>query len=101
MNNSSIINWDTVIGAVDYEVVVVGFDDNANPPFNSTPIATALSGGGISIVAGAVFNGLSAGPYRVQVRAIAADPANNSSYSDTVNVTYDPALTAPVNVVVT
>lgn len=101
MTNSSVISWDAVPGAVDYEVISVASDGNANPPFNSPVLRSALSGGLLSISASSVFSGFAAGPYRVQVKAIAVDPANNSDYSSPINVTYDPKLPAPQNVTVT
>jgi hypothetical protein len=93
VNNASVISWDAVIGAVDYQVVVV--DSNGNANLGSPLLSDAVTGGAVSLAAGVVFSGLAGGPYRVQVRALAsADPADpeNSDYSAVVNVVYDPNL---------
>lgn len=98
-NKSSIVSWDAVAGAADYQVVVVDSDGNAN--LGSPILNTFQTGGSLSAVGADVFGILAGGNYRIQVRALAVNPAENSDFSDVVNAVYDPKLEKPTNVQVT
>ena len=100
-SRSSVISWDAVVDAVDYEVVVLDAGNNANPPFSHPILETTLTGVLTSIDAGTVFGAQPLGTYSLQVRAIASIPSQNSDYSVQQNVAYDPKLDTPINVVVT
>jgi hypothetical protein len=88
-------SWAPVVGANGYEIIAVDANGNANEPFNSPVLSGTVVHGVPSIEAYLVMGDLPAGPYRIQVRAVALDPANNSLYSDILNIDWDPALPTP------
>lgn len=95
----TVLSWDAVVGAVDYEVVVVDSDGNAN--LGSPILQSVTTAGATQLTASVVFGGLAGGAYRWQVRALASDPANHSDYSAVANATWDPKLSAPTGLTAT
>jgi hypothetical protein len=78
-----------VVGAEDYKVQIVPVGAG------SPQVAVAQTGGATNILADEVLNGVASGDYDLQVRALAADPANSSDWSVPVTITWDPKLNTP------